>query len=84
MATGPDAIPPETLAFYRRAVDVLLEDGAPFMVGGSYAFERYTGISRHSKDFDIFAREEDTPRILEVLERRMGCRAERTFPHWLA
>jgi hypothetical protein len=84
MATGPATIPPQTLAFYRRAVDVLLEDGAPFLVGGSYAFERYTGISRHSKDFDVFAREQDAARILRTLEWRMGCRPERTFPHWLA
>ena len=83
MAAGAAAIPPETLAFYRRAVDTLLEAGMPFLVGGSYAFERYTGISRHSKDFDIFARESDTERILDVLAR-IGCRPERTFPHWLA
>lgn len=82
-ATRPESVPPETLAFYRRAIDALQADEAPFLVGGSYAFERYTGISRHSKDFDIFAREEDTSRILEVLEA-MGCRPERTFPHWLA
>lgn len=76
-------IPPETLAFYRRAVDALLVEKAPFLVGGSYAFERYSGIARHSKDFDVFARKRDCQRILGVLER-IGCRTERTFPHWLA
>ena len=73
---------PEALAFYRRALDALLSAGAPFLVGGSYAFERYTGIARHSKDFDVFARKEDAERLLEVLET-IGCRRETPFPHWL-
>jgi hypothetical protein len=76
-------IPPETLAFYRRAVDALGAGGVPFLVGGSYAFERYTGIARHSKDFDVFVRKHDRDRALAVLERA-GCRPELTFPHWLA
>jgi hypothetical protein len=76
-------VPPETLAFYRKAVDALLAQKAPFLVGGSYAFERYTGIARHSKDFDIFVRERDCDRVLGVLAS-IGCRVERTFPHWLA
>ena len=83
VATPAVVIPKQTLAFYRRAVDALLAARAPFLVGGSYAFERYTGIARHSKDFDIFAREQDVDAILTILEA-MGCRAERTFPHWLA
>ena len=82
-AAAPTVVPPETLAFYRRAVDALLAAHAPFLVGGSYAFERYTGIARHSKDFDIFARQQDTDRILSVLAG-IGCTPEHTFPHWLA
>jgi hypothetical protein len=82
-ATPAVAIPRETLAFYRRAVDALLAARAPFLVGGSYAFERYTGIARHSKDFDIFVREQDVDGVLTILEAT-GCRGERTFPHWLA
>jgi hypothetical protein len=76
-------IPPETLAFYRRAVDALNAERAPFLVGGSYAFERYTGIARHSKDFDVFVRKGDRDHVLDIL-RRAGCRPELTFPHWLA
>ena len=83
MTSALPPVPPETLAFYRRAVDALLAAQAPFLVGGSYAFERYTGIARHSKDFDIFVRERDCDRVLAVLQQ-MGCRVERTFPHWLA
>ena len=83
MAMPAVVVPPETLAFYRRAVDALLAQNAPFLVGGSYAFERYTGIARHSKDFDIFARKQDVDRILSILEG-IGCRPEKTFSHWLA
>jgi len=73
----------ETAAFYRRAMQALAAAGARFLVGGAYAFERYTGIARHTKDFDIFVRVEDCDRVLDVLAG-LGCRTERTFPHWLA
>jgi hypothetical protein len=69
----------ETASFYRRAMEALLAARAPFLVGGAYAFERYTGIARHTKD----VREPDCDRVLEVLAG-LGCRTERTFPHWLA
>jgi hypothetical protein len=71
------------VAFYRRAIDALREANAPFLVGGSYAFERYTGIARHSKDFDVFVRKDDLEHVLSVLQDA-GCRPEKTFPHWLA
>ena len=57
--------------------------GIPFLVGGAYALARYAGIERHTKDLDIFAREADRDRILEVLAAA-GYRTEVTFPHWLA
>jgi len=71
-----------TAEFYRDVMRALLDAGAPFLVGGAYAFERYTGIARHSKDFDIFVRESDLHRVMSVL-RHMGCRTEIAFPHWL-
>lgn len=74
---------PESAGFYRRAMRALIDAGTPFLVGGAYAFERYTGIARHTKDFDIFVKESDCDAVLEVLAR-LGCRTERTFPHWLA
>jgi hypothetical protein len=74
---------PETRAFYCRALTRLQETGVPFLVGGAYAFERYTGIARHTKDLDVFLREADYPRALAALEAD-GCRGEVPFPHWLA
>lgn len=73
---------PETLEFYRGAMKALEEGGVPFLVGGAYAYSRYTGIVRHTKDFDIFVRPGDFDRALEVLGRQ-GWQTERTFSHWL-
>jgi hypothetical protein len=72
----------ETATFYRRMMRGLIERGLPFLVGGAYAFARYTGIERHTKDFDIFVRPEDAERALELLGK-IGCSTEMTFPHWL-
>lgn len=68
--------------FYCHAMRALQEAGVPFLVGGAYAFARYTGIVRHTKDFDIFIRPRDFSRALAALERA-GYPTERNFPHWL-
>jgi len=44
----------EALGFYRRSMKLLHDARVPFLVGGAYAFARYTGIVRDTKDFDIF------------------------------
>ncbi len=68
--------------FYRAAMDALQRAGVPFMVGGAYAFEQYTGIARDTCDFDVFLLREDVRRALDAMQAR-GWRAEPTFPHWL-
>ncbi|HWM95018.1 MAG TPA: hypothetical protein VN493_29960 [Thermoanaerobaculia bacterium] len=60
----------------------LQEARVPFLVGGAYAFARYTGIVRHTKDFDIFVHPRDFERTLEEL-KRIGCSVSLPFPHWL-
>jgi hypothetical protein len=71
------------LSVYRAALRALDQAAVPFLVGGSYAFERYTGIARHTKDFDIFVKPEDRDAALAALARR-GFRGDLAFPHWLA
>jgi hypothetical protein len=78
-----NGIAPETLEFYRRVMTTLQEARVPFLVGGAYAFGRYTGIIRHTKDFDIFVHPRDFDRTLEELKRGAGCVTKRPFPHWL-
>jgi hypothetical protein len=72
----------EGVDFYRQAMRVLQEAEVPFLVGGAYAFARYTGVVRHTKDFDIFIRPRDFERALAALEGA-GYPVERNFPHWL-
>ncbi len=74
---------PKSRAFYFQALGALIEAEIPFLVGGAYAFERYTGIARHTKDLDIFMRPRDCGRSLEVF-RNAGYLTELTAPHWLA
>lgn len=68
--------------FYVAALTKLNENDVPFLVGGAYAFARYTGIERHTKDFDIFIRREDYERAAKVLGEA-GYKTDLTFPHWL-
>ena len=77
-----NVLAPATLDFYREAMAAFAETGVPFLVGGAYAYARYTGIVRHTKDFDIFVRPRDFDRALDVFARK-GWKTERTFAHWL-
>jgi len=74
---------PEVRAFYVQTLTALNASAIPFLVGGAYALQRYTGVERHTKDFDLFLRADDLGRILRSL-REQGCQTEVTFPHWLA
>ena len=74
---------PDTAQLYRRALEMLNRSAVPYMVGGTYAFQYYAGISRTTKDFDIFVRPRDVQRVLETLTRT-GFKTEIAFTHWLA
>lgn len=82
-APSEQLLNPEARDFYRWAMNLLKKKDVPFMIGGAYALAHYTGIVRHTKDFDIFLREGDCPRALEALAES-GYHTELTFPHWLA
>lgn len=81
-AAATSAIDPKAREFYVRALGKLEENNVPYLVGGAYAFARYTGIERHTKDFDIFMRRSDFDRAAEVLAKA-GYKTELTFPHWI-
>jgi hypothetical protein len=68
--------------FYRHAIRVLRETGVPFLVGGAFALESYTGLVRRTKDLDVFVRPGDCDRLLSRLHAQ-GFRTELRFPHWL-
>src|SRR5215211_5286128 len=78
-----EVLDPETRAYYCNALGILRRSGADFMVGGAYAFERYTGIARHTKDLDVFVRRADIEAVLRAFKDN-GYQTELIFPHWLA
>jgi hypothetical protein len=73
---------PQAATFYRGALQAFRAEGIRFLVGGAYAMERYTGIARHTKDFDIFLRPRDIERARAVFGA-LGYPTEIPFPHWL-
>ena len=82
-ASLADEVAPATAAFYRRALQALVDARVPFLVGGAFAHACFTGIRRATKDLDLFIRREDYERVA-ALARAEGWRAELTYPHWLA
>jgi hypothetical protein len=57
--------------------------GVPFLIGGAYVVEVYAGVSRSTKDFDLYVRPDHVKAALDALARA-GYNTELTFPHWLA
>jgi hypothetical protein len=82
VAEAQPTLDPRTADFYRASLRALEAARVPFLVGGAYSFERYTGVSRHTKDLDVFVRPPDCASALEALAG-MGCETDLTFPHWL-
>ena len=83
MAANPQVIlSEESIRFYRHALSILSDADIPHLVGGAYAFARYTGIERHTKDFDVFIRRDDFSRAAWAF-RKAGYQAQLDFPHWL-
>ncbi len=68
--------------FYRSALGALCDSSIPFLVGGAFALESYTGLVRQTKDLDIFVRPTDCHRLLRYLKAQ-GYRTTLRFPHWL-
>lgn len=68
--------------FYRSTLELFNAEEIPFLVGGTHAYFRYTGIARETKDFDVFIRQRDYPH-LDAAVQRAGYRTELKFPHWL-
>lgn len=75
--------PPESQAFYEESLRLLKESGIPFMLSGTYAVSAYTGISRPTKDLDVFCKAGDYPKILAFFQAR-GYRTEVEDERWIA
>ena len=68
--------------FYKRVIEILQRHDIDFLVGGAFAFVRYTGIGRDTKDLDLFIRRCDWDSVTAALVEE-GITTDLTFPHWL-
>jgi hypothetical protein len=69
--------------FHLRSVTALQDANVPFLIGGAYVVEVYAGVSRRTKDFDLYVR----PNHVEAALKALACAGyatDLTFPHWLA
>ena len=73
--------PPPSTA---RALQVLVDAGVPFLVGGAFSHACFTGIRRSTKDLDLFIRREDYDRVARADAGRRAGAPSCTYPHWLA
>jgi hypothetical protein len=72
-----------TANFYRDALALMSKAKIPFVVGGAFALQRYTGLARDTKDIDIFVRPADIEQTLATFELA-GYSTDLPYPHWLA
>ena len=79
----PDGLSAEARVFYQHTLTILRDSRVPYLVCGAQAMEAYTGISRTTKDLDVFLSHTNLGRALAALEAS-GYRTELVFPHWLA
>lgn len=79
----PDKPQPGAEDFYAECLEELKASGVPFLLGGTYAVCAYTGISRPTKDMDVFCRAGDFPRILAHFAR-LGFVTEVEDERWIA
>lgn len=69
-------------AFYRDVLNLINNSQTPYLVGGGYALDYYTGIVRDSKDLDLVLEPAHALVVLKLFSAH-GYRTELCFPHWL-
>jgi len=65
---------------HRRSVVALQNADIPFLIGGAYVVGVYAGVSRRTKDFDLYLRPQHVDLALDAL-KRAGYKTKKTFPH---
>ena len=82
-APSPHAGDDTAHGVYREGLGALQWSGVPFLIGGAFALESYTGLVRRTKDLDVFVRPDHVEPLLAMLSNAGYC-TEMRFPHWLA
>lgn len=75
--------PAEAEAFYTESLKLLKESGIPFLLSGTFAVAAFTGITRPTKDIDVFCKAGDYPKILAYFQER-GYRTDVEDERWIA
>src|SRR5207247_10889361 len=68
--------------FHLSSVAALQNANVPFLIGGAFEVEVYAGVSRRTKDFDLYIRPRHVDASLDALARA-GYETEVTSPHRL-
>jgi hypothetical protein len=68
---------------YRLALLDVQRSRVPFLVGGAFALESYTGVARRTKDLDVFVLREHMDGLMRFLAAA-GYETEVRFPHWIS
>lgn len=68
--------------FYREALQILIDNKIPFLLGGGLALQQYTDIVRDMKDLDVFCKAGDFHPALMLMADH-GFQTEQTDARWL-
>src|SRR5579872_4508920 len=82
-SSTPVTLPGKQQTLFCEVLSLLEEAGVHYAVAGAFALRQHTGISRFTKDLDIFLTTNDTPRVLSLLQEH-GFKCENCDPVWLA
>jgi hypothetical protein len=79
----PQQLPEKQESLFREVLSVLEEKKIPYAVSGAFALRQHTGISRFTKDLDLFLSPDQVPNALVEL-REHGFVCDILDPVWLA
>jgi nucleotidyltransferase DUF2204 len=79
----PQQLPEKQEGLFREVLSVLESKKIPYAVSGAFALRQHTGISRFTKDLDLFLSPAEVPNALSAL-REQGFVCDMVDPVWLA
>jgi hypothetical protein len=82
-SSTPAVFAPQQEKLFRQVLQHMNERGVPYAVAGAFALAQHTGISRDTKDLDIFLPAEHVAEALRSLKEE-GFETEILDPVWLA
>lgn len=81
-SSQPSVIPELQLVLFREILELLEKKQVPFAVAGAFALRQHIGISRDTKDLDLFLTSANATKALKILQQE-GFECEVCDPVWL-